>query len=276
METLNIVLYLDGSLASRRATAYLAPLVRHAHVKLALVVDEQHSDQAAGLFEAAETTLALPEPPLRCERGATPERAIVLEARAQKPDLVVFGPLRQQGWKRWLGQSSVRTMARRLTTSMLLMSGRPNELHRALLCSAGGTQILTDARLTARLLGPLHGQTTILHIVSQMPLMFNRAMRDPDKLTEAVMSEDSHVTQNFATAKDILTAAGVTTKLRVRVGMVVEQIKDELREGGYDLMVIGAHQTRTPLDRVLLEDISTELLLESPIPVLLVQSSLEP
>jgi nucleotide-binding universal stress UspA family protein len=54
--------------------------------------------------------------------------------------------------------------------------------------------------------------------------------------------------------------------------MVVEEIKAELREGGYDLLVIGAHQARTPLDRVLLEDVSAELLLESPIPVLVVQS----
>ncbi|MBA3469653.1 MAG: universal stress protein, partial [Herpetosiphonaceae bacterium] len=51
------------------------------------------------------------------------------------------------------------------------------------------------------------------------------------------------------------------------------QIKEELQVGGYDLLVIGAHHARTPLDRVLLEDLSTELLVDSPIPVLVVQNA---
>ena len=129
-----------------------------------------------------------------------------------------------------------------------------------------------DARMTAALFGPLHGQATVLHIVSQMPLMFNRDQRNPDYLAELVMSENTLVNRNIAAVQTLLSEAGVDAKIRIRVGMVVEQIKEELLVGGYDLLVIGAHHARTPLDRVLLEDLSTELLLDSPIPVLVVRN----
>ena len=272
MKPLTIDLYLDGTLAAQRALTYLAPLARHPHVSVTLLVDQGNETQAEALFEAAETRLQAANPPTRSVRGGTPERAIVLEARACQPDLMVFGPLRKEGWQRWLGQSAARSLARRLTTSMLLMTGRPNELHRALLCTAGGEEVLGDARMTAALLGPIHGQTTILHIVSQMPLMFERDQRSEEYLTEAVMGENSPITRNIEAARTILSDSNVTTKVRVRVGLVVEQIQTELRAGGYDLLVIGAHNARTPLDRVLLEDVSAELLRDSPLPVLLVQN----
>ncbi len=273
MEPFRLVVYLDGSSASRRAIPYLRPLIRSEHVATILLSDESHADEATALFDQADAALQRDPAPERSIRGATPERAIVLESRACKPDLIVFGPLRRQGWRGWLGQSAVRSLARRLTNSILLMQGRPNALHRALLCAAGGTEVLHDAEVTAELLAPIQGQATILHIVSQMPLTFDREERDPQHLTELVMQQETQITQNLDAAKTILHDRNVTTKIRIRAGMVLEQIQEELRTGGYDLLVIGAHHDRSPLDRVLLEDLSSELLLNSPIPVLLVQSA---
>ena len=271
MPMLTIVLYLDGSSAARRATAYLAPLAADPAVQITLLVDQQHEGQAETLFVNAEKILQAAHPPRRSLRGTTPERAIVLETRACQADLVVFGPLRREGWQRWLGQPSMAALGRRLNTSILLMRGRPNELRRALICAAGGKQIIRDAEMTASLLGRLHGQATILHILSQLPLTFSRETQRPEELSEQVLEATSHVRQNIEQAQQILEAQRVDHKVRIRVGMMVEEIKEELRTGGYDLLVIGAHRTTTPLDRVLFEDVSAELLSDSPIPVLLVR-----
>src|SRR5690606_35911974 len=122
-----------------------------------------------------------------------------------------FGPLSKQGWRRWLGQSAVRSLARRLTTSILLMRGRPNTLRRALLCTAGGQEVLGDARMTAGLLGPLGGEATILHIVSQMPLMFSRDEGNDDQLSGAVLAENSAISRNIDAAKELLGKHGVAS-----------------------------------------------------------------
>jgi nucleotide-binding universal stress UspA family protein len=262
--------WLIGGTAGRDISGALA---RHKHIATTLLVDQLHEAEAETLFCNAEALLNAANPPIRSIRGSTAERAIVLESRASQPDLVVFGPLSKGGWQRWLGQSAVRSLARRLTTSILLMRGRPNELRRALLCTAGGREGIVDARVTAALFGPLNGQATVLHIVSQMPLMFNRDLRNPDHLAEVVMGENTRVNRNIAAVQTVLSEAGVSAKIRIRVGMVVEQIKEELQVGGYDLLVIGAHHARTPLDRVLLEDLSAELLLDSAVPVLVVHNA---
>ena len=48
---------------------------------------------------------------------------------------------------------------------------------------------------------------------------------------------------------------------------------DELREGSYDMLAIGAHRVTSALDRILLEDITGDLLDNSPLPVLVVKQS---
>lgn len=269
---LHLLLFLDDSPATRRAVRYLAPLAQHGAVRTTLLSVETDQAKADTLFAEAEAGLAAKLPVERRLRASTPERALALETRALKPDVVVMGPPRQQGWARWLRGSQVGAIARRLTSSVLLIHGRPNELHRALVCTAGGEQIANDAALTNRLLGPLGGQATILHVVSQMPLLF-RGTPDQEHVTEAYLGANTEMAARIKAAEVQLAEGGVKVKVRVRVGIVVEEILTELREGGYDLLVIGAHLARTPLERLLLEDISADLLLRSPVPVLLVQGA---
>jgi nucleotide-binding universal stress UspA family protein len=53
---------------------------------------------------------------------------------------------------------------------------------------------------------------------------------------------------------------------------VIDEILSELRVGSYDLLVIGAHRVASALDRILLEDITGDLLDISPLPVLVVKN----
>lgn len=269
---LHLLLFLDDSPATRRAVRYLAPLAQLGAVRITLLSAEANQARAETLFAEAEAGLAALLPTERRLRASTQERALALETRTLKPDVVVMGPPRQQGWARWLRGAQVNAVARRLTSSVLLIHGRPNELHRALVCTAGGEQIANDAALTRRLLGPLGGQATILHVVSQLPLLF-RGTPSQEHVTEAYLRTNAEMAARIKAAEEQLATAGVKVKVRVRVGIVVEEILAELREGGYDLLVIGAHLARTPLERLLLEDISAELLLRSPVPVLLVQGA---
>ena len=70
----------------------------------------------------------------------------------------------------------------------------------------------------------------------------------------------------------MLNEQGVPAEVRGRVGPVLDEILSELRVGSYDLLVIGAHRVASALDRILLEDITDDLLDLSPLPVLMVKN----
>ena len=74
-------------------------------------------------------------------------------------------------------------------------------------------------------------------------------------------------------AAEVLNAAGVEASIKVRVGLVVEEIVAELTEGGYDLLVVGAHRSQGLVERLLLEDVAADILGESPVPVLVVKAT---
>jgi nucleotide-binding universal stress UspA family protein len=69
----------------------------------------------------------------------------------------------------------------------------------------------------------------------------------------------------------MLNERGVPAQVKGRVGPVLDEILAELRIGSYDLLVIGAHRVASALDRILLEDITDDLLDISPLPVLVVK-----
>ena len=56
---------------------------------------------------------------------------------------------------------------------------------------------------------------------------------------------------------------------RIRHGPVVNEILAEAREGGYDLIIIGAHQTRG-WQRFLLDNLAHQIVVQADRPVLIV------
>lgn len=272
MEPLNIVLYLNDSPATGRALRYLAPLAATQAVRITLLSNEANAAKAAALFDQANAELGAARPPVRSTRTGGPERSLALEVAESKPDLIVMAPLRQRGWARWLRGPRANALAGRVTSSVLLMRGRPQQLQRALICTAGGEQVRADAALTARLLGPLKGHATILHVISQIPLLY-ASPHGSDQVLHAFFKSNPTVERHIRAAEASLKAAGVDVSVKLRVGAVVEEVIEEIREGGYDLLVIGAHLATSPLERLLLEDLSSDLLLASPVPILLVQGA---
>src|SRR6266540_799355 len=82
----------------------------------------------------------------------------------------------------------------------------------------------------------------------------------------------AQIAKPLRAAVAMLNEHGVPAQMRGRAGPVIDEILSELRVGSYDLLVIGAHRVASALDRILLEDITDDLLDISPLPVLLVKS----
>lgn len=215
-----------------------------------------------------EAAAQLDLPGVTLEQLALPgnaQQAILAAARRQSYDLVVLGRLNRT-LTRLLPRPRSKTIAQRLEPSVLRVQGDLQPVRRILLASGGDRTTLTNADLVARLARPLDASVTLLHVRSQVSLVFEPPGHEP-ATTPAPELEVLHAAQTR------LIEAGIPTDTRVRSGPVLAEVLEELR-GDYDLLVIGAHRIGSALDRILLEDVTGDLLDVSPISTLVVKPSL--
>jgi nucleotide-binding universal stress UspA family protein len=197
------------------------------------------------------------------------QSAILMAAREQSYDMVVVGRLHQPLGRLLPGAHS-KAIAQRLEPSVLRVHGPARPIQRILLASGGDYHTFDDASITARLAAPLGASATLLHVLSQQSLVFEGFPRHRIRV-EDFLAGSSPEANTLRDAAALLNDRGVPTQLKGRVGPVLDEIMAELRIGSYDLLVIGAHRVASALDRILLEDITGDLLDTSLLPVLVVR-----
>lgn len=179
-------------------------------------------------------------------------------------DLVVMAP--PEG-THWLSRGPDWRYLERLPAPVIWTRGECRPLRRILLASGGDDHTLVDAQVAARLAAPLRAEVTLLHVLSQVPVTYHGLHGDEEAL-EPLQDPQSEVGRTLEYARDLLAECGIPARIEFAEGLVVETILQTLGEGGYDLLVIGAHSSSGLLDRFLLENVTRDLASAVQIPVL--------
>jgi nucleotide-binding universal stress UspA family protein len=248
---------------------FRAPIIQNCATALTLVAGG--GPERRPLLEDAAARLRVPEqvPVTLSALPGNSQTAILAAAGSQPYDLVILGRLHQPLGRLLPGARS-KAIAQRLEPSVLRVHGPARPIRRILLASGGDFHTFDDVNITARIAGPLGAAVTLLHVVSQQSLLFEGFPPQHGNV-EAFLSSDSPEAITLREASAALQERGVVTELKGRVGPVIDEILAELRVGSYDLLVIGAHRVVSALDRILLEDITDDLLDISPLSVLVVK-----
>jgi nucleotide-binding universal stress UspA family protein len=215
----------------------------------------------------AETGLTGIEQSIRTGRVAT---EIVHEANEGGYSLVVVGerPVHRLV-KRLLGPTAERVIGE-MPCPVLIARQEISSLNRVLLCEGGREPSLLERFIDQ--LSPLLttiGTLTILHVMSQMaaaPGVPGWELRaSAEQLIEGHTREGT-LLEHDAERLETLTLRPQT---KIRHGLVVDEILAEMKEGNYDLVVIGAHQS-AGWERFLLDDIAHQIVIKSANPILVV------
>ncbi len=200
------------------------------------------------------------------------QAAILTAARDQVYDLVIFGRFRQSLERLFFGTYS-REIAQRLEPSVLRVHKPTGPIRRILLASGGDHHTFDNARMAAWLAAPLGASVTILHVCSQQSLFFEGlpGSSDATDATADFLAGDTLEARILREAADYLRQNGVTACVEVRNGPVLDEILAEVLTEAYELLVIGGHEVASALDRILLENITGDLLDRCPLPVLVVK-----
>ena len=204
-------------------------------------------------------------------RDGDPIREILHETSTATYDLVVIGAQRKGNSGLYWRSAKTYEVIKAISPPVLIAVGAGSELKRFLVCT-GGLEFIEDAvRLTGALAAALGASVTLLHVMAEPPAMYSDLVRleeDVDRLLES----GSELGLNLAKQKQSLERRGVTAEVRIRHGIVIDQVFDEARNGHHDAIVIGSSQGRGLVRHYIMGDLTRTILNRADCPVLVARS----
>lgn len=281
---MRILMATDGSDDAREAALYGAHIARAARADVTLIGVTESAQRLSSLQDALGVLAEEIGQDGQCQvevkvRQGFPEEQLLAETEEHFYHLVVIGARggKKQGITR-MG-STARRLARFVKVPLLIVTQPRAAINRVLICTSGERQGESDAMVGGALSALLGARVTVLHVMSQIPLGPEAKIEDLERDALDLMQTGAREGEHFKRLQEIMQSQGLMTSrcsLKVRHGLVLDEIMTEAREGSYDLVVIGAHQV--PEDQfkglrlLFQENIADDILAHVQRPVLVVRA----
>jgi nucleotide-binding universal stress UspA family protein len=262
---MNILICSDGTAASDNAAQLGGMLGRATKAHVTLLGIAENSAEAPPLQQALDRqTGILRQSGVDLQtviQTGEPTAQILGETSEKKYDLIVIGS-RQNGTSGQFWRSH-RTyeIIKAVQPPVLLAIGSCERISRILLCSGGKHFIDPAVRLTGIIASALRAEVTMFHIMAEPPAIYAH-LRELEDDVGALLRSNSELGRNLLAEKKAFEKLGVTVKIRIRHGFIVDQLLEEMREGSFDLIVSGSSRARGPLRHYIMGDV-TEAILEN-------------
>jgi nucleotide-binding universal stress UspA family protein len=226
-------------------------------------------------------------------RNALQKQAELLSARGMSADIIVESgePVRQiadQTSKtsydlviigaRWIGATghywrSEKTyeVIKTIQPPVLVAIGECKHLRRFLVCTGGKEFIEQAVQFTGKLAAALDASVTLLHVMAAPPAMYADLVRLEENVDQLLESK-SELGTNLRRQRRELERLGVSAEVRLRHGIVIDQVFEEARAGDYDLIVTGTSQARGLLRHYIMGDLTRSILNQASCPVLVARA----
>jgi nucleotide-binding universal stress UspA family protein len=186
-------------------------------------------------------------------------------------DLVVIGA-------RWTGATghywrSAKTyeVIKTIQPPVLVAIGECKQLTRFLVCTGGKEFIEQAVNFTGKIAAALKAAVTLLHVMAEPPAVYADLVRLEENVDQLLESK-SELGTNLRRQRRELERLGVSAEVRLRHGIVIDQVFDEAREGNYDLIVTGTSQARGLLRHYIMGDLTRSILNRASVPVLVARA----
>ncbi len=268
---MKILMCTDGSSYAGEALRFGAPLARRSQgpvTLLGVVESKQEERKVDRMLERTSNALCdfVPDLETKIRHGHAAEE-ILKETEENRYDLVIVGSRGRRGLTRFVLGSTAARLARYSQAPVLVVKGKRRTLRRILVCTGGAECGEKDTELAGRIAALTGASVTVLHVMSQLPLVPGAKVSDLENSTEALLESDAREGVHLRKDLKILADLEVRGEAKVRHGLVLDEILDEAEEGDYDLIVAGAH-IASGIQRFMMSDITERIVLSADRPVL--------
>jgi nucleotide-binding universal stress UspA family protein len=229
---------------------------------------------------AAKRCLEEAREKLKCEavqmriREGDPAGEILVEIDEAGYDLAILGPNEAPGLRRHFLGSVTTRVVRQAYCSVLVAQQARSSLKRVLICSGGGEIGEQVIKAGARLARAVGAQATLLHVVTPVASMYT-GLGEIDESLPELLQTNTPIARNLRSGAELLDQQGVPAELKLRYGVVVDEIVRESQEGDYDLVLIGAKKGLVRFKRLMLGAVAKEVVEKSIRSVLVVRQPLD-
>ena len=276
---MKILICSDGMPAADNATrigGFLAAACR-AETTLLGIAEKPRDDHPLrdALHAQAELLRADGVVPEIVVRAGEPIREMLQQTSTINYDLVVIGSQRTATSGLYWRSQKTYEVIKAIPPPVLVAVGDCTKLKRFLVCTGGKAFIDDAVQLTGKVAAAVGASVTLLHVMAEPPAIYADLVHleeDVDRLLDS----GSELGQNLVRQKKQLEALGVHTQVRVRHGIVIDEVFAEVREGDHDLIVTGSSQARGALRHYIMGDLTRSILNRADCPVLVARGKAAP
>jgi nucleotide-binding universal stress UspA family protein len=196
-----------------------------------------------------------------------PIRQILRETTSNAYDLVIIGAERKGHGR----SRKTYELIKAIPPPVLVAADECERLKRFLVCTGGKKFIGEAVRLAGKMAAAAGASVTLLHVMAEPPAMYTELVRMEEDLDRLLQSK-SELGLNLSLQKAELEAMGVAVEVRIRHGMVLDQVFREAREGKHDLIVTGSSQATGIVRHYIMGDLTRSILNRAECPVLVARS----
>jgi nucleotide-binding universal stress UspA family protein len=276
---MKILICSDGTPAAESATQLVGLLAGRLKSETTLLGIAEASGDERPLREALEKQAQ----PIRSQNvtlniivhAGEPIRQILDLTSKISYDLVVIGARRTGATGQYWRSEKTYEVIKAIQPPVLVAIGECKRLQRFLVCTGGKEFIERAIEFTGKLAAAVGASVTLLHVMAEPPAIYADLVRleeDVDQLLES----KSELGTNLRQQKRELERLGVPAGVRLRHGIVIDQVFEEAREGDYDLIVTGTSQARGLLRHYIMGDLTRSILNRANCPVLVARAGKPP
>ena len=272
---MKILICSDGKPAADNATRIGGLLAGPSHAEATLLgIAEKPSDERPlrdTLEAQAQSLRADGVAPEIVVRAGEPVRQILNQTSATNYDLVVIGARRTGRTGLYWRSKKTYEVIKAIPPPVLVAIGECNRLKRFLVCTGGKEFIEEAVHLTGKVAAAVGASVTLLHVMAEPPAIYADLVRLEED-TDRLLGSRSELGLNLRRQKEELEHLGVPAEVRVRHGIVIDQVFAEVRQGDHDLIVTGSSQARGMLRHYIMGDLTRSILNRANCSVLVARS----
>jgi nucleotide-binding universal stress UspA family protein len=200
-------------------------------------------------------------------RAGEPIRQILKQTSKTIYDLVVIGGQQKGTTEPYWRSEKTYEVIKSIPPPVLVAIGECTALKKFLVCTGGKQAIEKAVQLTGKLAAAVGASVTLLHVMAEPPAIYADLVRMEEDVDRLLHSK-SELGTNLRRQKRELERSGVSATVRLRHGIVIDQVFEEAREGDYDLIVTGSSPARGLLRHYIMGDLTRSILNHANCPVL--------